>query len=68
MIFHLGPYLVDMSRLAAGGTLMDALRWEPERGSRLLIVRREDGEPSPRCRWGTATSSTASTLSRRGTA
>ncbi|HEY4587869.1 MAG TPA: carotenoid oxygenase family protein, partial [Thermoanaerobaculia bacterium] len=24
-IFHVGPYLVDMSRLAAGGTLMDAL-------------------------------------------
>ncbi|HEX3555625.1 MAG TPA: carotenoid oxygenase family protein [Thermoanaerobaculia bacterium] len=44
VIFHVGPYLVDMSRLASGGTLMDALRWEPERGSRLLIVRREDGE------------------------
>jgi len=44
VIFHVGPYLVDMSRLASGGTLMDALRWEPERGSRLLVVRREDGE------------------------
>lgn len=43
-IFHVGPYLLDMPRLAEGGTLMDALRWEPERGSRLLIVRREDGE------------------------
>jgi all-trans-8'-apo-beta-carotenal 15,15'-oxygenase len=45
VIFHLGPYLLDMSRLGAGETLMDALRWEPERGSELLIVRREDGEP-----------------------
>ena len=25
MIFHLGPYVLDMSRLAAGGTLLDAL-------------------------------------------
>ncbi len=45
VIFHLGPYLLDMSRLGAGETLMDALRWEPERGSELLVVRREDGEP-----------------------
>ncbi len=44
-IFHLGPYLLDMGPLAAGGTLLDGLRWEPERGSRLLVVRREDGEP-----------------------
>jgi all-trans-8'-apo-beta-carotenal 15,15'-oxygenase len=43
-IFHLGPYVMDMSRLATGGTLLDALRWEPERGSRLLIVDRESGE------------------------
>jgi all-trans-8'-apo-beta-carotenal 15,15'-oxygenase len=43
-VFHVGPYLLDMPRLATGGTLMDALRWEPERGSRLLVVRREDGE------------------------
>jgi all-trans-8'-apo-beta-carotenal 15,15'-oxygenase len=45
VVFHLGPYLLDMARLGAGETLMDALRWEPERGSALLIVRREDGEP-----------------------
>jgi carotenoid cleavage dioxygenase-like enzyme len=44
-IFHLGPYLLDMASLAGGGTLLDGLRWEPEWGSRLLIVRREDGEP-----------------------
>jgi carotenoid cleavage dioxygenase-like enzyme len=44
-IFHLGPYLLDMGSLAAGGTLLDGLSWQPERGSRLLIVRREDGAP-----------------------
>ena len=44
-IFHLGPYLLDMAALGAGGSLMDCLRWEPERGSRLLIVERESGEP-----------------------
>jgi all-trans-8'-apo-beta-carotenal 15,15'-oxygenase len=44
-IFHLGPYLLDMGALAAGGTLLDGLRWQPERGSRLLVVRRDDGEP-----------------------
>jgi all-trans-8'-apo-beta-carotenal 15,15'-oxygenase len=43
-VFHLGPYLLDMAALGAGGSLMDALRWEPERGSRLLIVDRESGE------------------------
>ena len=44
-VFHLGPYLLDMAALGAGGSLMDSLRWEPERGSRLLIVDRESGEP-----------------------
>lgn len=44
--FYLGPYRLDMESLAQGGkTLLESLRWEPERGSHLLIVRREDGEP-----------------------
>ncbi|HKI02083.1 MAG TPA: carotenoid oxygenase family protein [Thermoanaerobaculia bacterium] len=44
--FYLGPYRLDMASLAQEGkTLLDSLRWEPEKGSRLLIVRREDGEP-----------------------
>jgi carotenoid cleavage dioxygenase-like enzyme len=43
--FYLGPYWLDMESLARDGrTLLDSLRWEPERGSRLLIARREDGE------------------------
>ncbi|MEO6195789.1 MAG: carotenoid oxygenase family protein [Thermoanaerobaculia bacterium] len=44
-IFYVSPYVLDMTVLAGGGTLLDALRWEPERGSRLVIARREDGEP-----------------------
>lgn len=44
-VFHLGPYLVDMDRLARpGGTLMQALRWEPERGTRLLVLARDGGQ------------------------
>ena len=44
--FYLAPYRLDMAALAQEGkTLLDSLRWEPEKGSRLLVVRREDGEP-----------------------
>ncbi|MFL6293105.1 MAG: carotenoid oxygenase family protein, partial [Thermoanaerobaculia bacterium] len=44
--FYLAPYRLDMESLTReGGTLLDSLRWEPERGSRLLIVDRESGEP-----------------------
>ena len=44
-VFYLSPYVLDMEALArAGLTLMDSLKWEPERGSRLLVVSRETGE------------------------
>jgi all-trans-8'-apo-beta-carotenal 15,15'-oxygenase len=44
-VFYLSPYTLDMKTLVReGGTLQDALRWEPERGSYLLIVARETGE------------------------
>src|SRR5262249_51857152 len=42
--FYLAPFWLDMAVLARGGTLDDALAWEPERGSRLLAVSRESGE------------------------
>ncbi|HEX4961575.1 MAG TPA: carotenoid oxygenase family protein [Thermoanaerobaculia bacterium] len=42
--FFLGPYWLDMESLRQGHTLLDSLRWEPERGSHLLIARRDDGE------------------------
>src|SRR5205085_6289986 len=45
-VFYLSPYVLDMRRFVAEGrALMDSLRWEPERGSRLLVVSRETGEP-----------------------
>ena len=43
-IFYLSPYLLNMnSFVLEGRTLMDSLEWEPERGSRLLVVSRETG-------------------------
>jgi all-trans-8'-apo-beta-carotenal 15,15'-oxygenase len=45
-VFHLSPYILDMRALIDGGRApSEALRWEPGRGSRLLIVSRETGEP-----------------------
>jgi len=43
-IFHLGPYLLDAAALAQGRTVMEALSWRPELGSRLLVVARQTGE------------------------
>src|SRR5712691_3018018 len=45
VVFYLSPYLLNMESLTGDGrTLMEALSWEPERGSHLLIVSRETGE------------------------
>jgi carotenoid cleavage dioxygenase-like enzyme len=45
VVFYLSPYLLHMDALRQDGlTLMEALSWEPERGSRLLLVGRETGE------------------------
>lgn len=43
-VFYLGPYLLEIERLAEGGTLLDALVWRPELGSELLVLSRETGE------------------------
>lgn len=44
-IFYLSPYLLDVEKLMrAGSTLIDALLWQPERGSQLVIAARESGE------------------------
>ncbi len=44
-VFYVSPFVLDIGRLMQGGsTLMDALSWEPARGSRLLVVSRETGE------------------------
>ena len=45
-IFYLSPYLLNMnSFVLEGRTLMDSLEWQPERGSRLLMVSRKTGVP-----------------------
>lgn len=44
IVFHLGPYVLDMASLTEGRTLMESLRWEPERGTSLLVIDRETGE------------------------
>jgi all-trans-8'-apo-beta-carotenal 15,15'-oxygenase len=41
--FYITPYLLDMTRLRAGGSVMDALSWRPELGSRVLLVARTSG-------------------------
>ena len=44
-VFYVSPLVLDMAALMQGGaTILDALRWEPERGSRLMVVSRESGE------------------------
>ena len=45
-IFYLSPYLLNMRSLVVERrTLMESLEWEPEQGSRLLVVSRETGAP-----------------------
>lgn len=45
VVFYLSPYILNMESLARDGcTLLEALNWQPEQGSRLLIVSRETGE------------------------
>lgn len=45
VVFYLSPYILNMEALRHDGlTLMEALSWEPERGSRLLLVARATGE------------------------
>jgi all-trans-8'-apo-beta-carotenal 15,15'-oxygenase len=44
LLFHISPYIVDVDRLIRGGTtLLDALSWQPHRGSRVWIVERSSG-------------------------
>jgi all-trans-8'-apo-beta-carotenal 15,15'-oxygenase len=44
-IFYLSPYLLDtQGLLKEGKTVLDSLSWEPDRGSRLLVLNRKIGE------------------------
>jgi all-trans-8'-apo-beta-carotenal 15,15'-oxygenase len=42
--FYISPYVLDMDLMLGGHSPIDALRWQPERGSSLLVVSRETGE------------------------
>lgn len=45
IVFYLSPYTLDMtSFLGSGRALIDALTWQPQLGSRLLVVSRENGD------------------------
>jgi all-trans-8'-apo-beta-carotenal 15,15'-oxygenase len=44
-VFYLSPYLLDINAVLQGQrTVMDSLHWEPGRGSRLLVLNRQNGE------------------------
>jgi len=43
-VFFLSPLLMDFGRFWEGASVMESLRWEPERGSRLMIVPRAQKE------------------------
>jgi carotenoid cleavage dioxygenase-like enzyme len=44
-VFYLSPYILDMEALIHDGLpLLEALRWEPERGSYLLLIARATGD------------------------
>lgn len=42
-IFWVAPYLLDFQVLHRGGSVLDALDWQPRRGSRVIVARRADG-------------------------
>ena len=44
IVFYVSPLVLRMEALQQGATLMEALSWQPELGSRLLIASRETGE------------------------
>jgi all-trans-8'-apo-beta-carotenal 15,15'-oxygenase len=44
-VFYLSPYILHLEAMLHDDlTLMEALRWEPERGSQLLLVTRTTGD------------------------
>jgi len=45
VLFYLSPYLLDARAIAEGGrTVMDALSWRPDVGSRVLVLSRDTGQ------------------------
>lgn len=43
-VFHVGPYVLDVDSIRRSGrSVLEALAWQPERGSRLLVLERRTG-------------------------
>ena len=42
-VFYVSPYVLDMSAIAAGATVLDALAWNQHLGSRIIVVSRATG-------------------------
>jgi all-trans-8'-apo-beta-carotenal 15,15'-oxygenase len=42
-VFYVSPYVLDIAQLRSGRTVLDALTWRPEIGTRVLLVRRDGG-------------------------
>lgn len=44
-VFYVAPYVMDVGAFLDGGaSVMESLSWQPERGSRLVVLDRETGE------------------------
>jgi len=43
-VFYLSPYLLNAGGLPDGRTVMELLSWEPEKGSRIVVLSRSSGE------------------------
>jgi all-trans-8'-apo-beta-carotenal 15,15'-oxygenase len=43
-VFHVSPYVLDMSAIRNGATVLRALSWQPELGSRIVLVARATGK------------------------
>jgi all-trans-8'-apo-beta-carotenal 15,15'-oxygenase len=43
-VFFLSPLTLDFNRFLAGASIMESLAWQPERGSRMLLLPRAKGE------------------------
>lgn len=45
LLFYVSPHILEVDKLIAGEcSLMDALGWQPRRGSRILVLERATGE------------------------
>src|SRR5262249_59429788 len=43
-VFYVSPLVLDMTLVQQGSTIIDALSWQPQRGSRLIVASRATGD------------------------